>query len=81
MQVSVTLIITKAGKNFLHPGRQAAIFYKDVKIGEIGEVHPLVMKNYGIGERTYEAVLDLNAVTPFATLDRKYVGVPRYPAR
>ena len=71
---------TDEKRPYLHPGRQAAIFYKDVKIGEIGEVHPLVMKNYGIGERTYEAVLDLNAVTPFATLDRKYVGVPRYPA-
>ena len=67
-------------KPYLHPGRQADIFYENRRIGEIGEVHPLVMKNYGLGERTYIAVLDLKEITPFATLDRKYTGIARFPA-
>src|SRR5699024_1036521 len=32
----------KAGKNFLHPGRQALIRYEGEEIGYLGEVHPQV---------------------------------------
>ena len=48
----------EAGKTFLHPGRQAEILYKDTVIGYLGEVHPDVADTYGLGERTYIAVLD-----------------------
>ncbi len=71
---------TDAPMNYFHPGRQARIFYGGTCVGEIGEVHPDVMKSYGIGERTYIAVLDLPAVTGFATFDRKYRGIAKYPA-
>ncbi len=67
-------------KNYMHPGRQAQIFYDGVRIGEIGEVHPLVRRNYGIGDRACIAVLDMPAVIPFATFDRKYTGIAKYPA-
>ena len=67
-------------KNYMHPGRQAQIFYDGVCIGEIGEVHPLVRRNYGIGDRACIAVLDMPAVIPFATFDRKYTGIAKYPA-
>ena len=40
----------KAGKNYLHPGRQANICYDEKLIGYLGEVHPVVADNYGIGE-------------------------------
>ncbi|MBQ6386151.1 MAG: phenylalanine--tRNA ligase subunit beta [Lachnospiraceae bacterium] len=65
---------------YFHPGRQAAVFYDGTCVGEIGEIHPDVMKNYGLGERTYVAVVDLPAVLPFATFDRKYTGIAKYPA-
>nr|MCR5294282.1 phenylalanine--tRNA ligase subunit beta [Lachnospiraceae bacterium] len=67
-------------KNYLHPGRQAQICYDGVRIGEIGEVHPWVRRNYGIGERAYAAVIDIPALLPFATFDRKYSGIAKYPA-
>ena len=70
----------EAGKTFLHPGRQAEILYKDTVIGYLGEVHPKVMANYGIGQRTYVAVLDMPAVDGFASFDRKYEGIAKYPA-
>ena len=35
-----------AGKNFLHPGRQANIIYQGKVIGYMGEVHPEVCENY-----------------------------------
>lgn len=67
-------------KPYLHPGRQADIYYGDVKLGYMGEVHPLVADNYGIGEKAYVAVLDMPEVTKLATFDRKYTGIVRYPA-
>ncbi|MDO4298016.1 MAG: phenylalanine--tRNA ligase subunit beta [Lachnospiraceae bacterium] len=67
-------------KPYLHPGRQAEIFYGKVKVGYLGEVHPLVADEYGIGEKAYVAVLDMPEVTKLATFDRKYAGIVRYPA-
>ena len=69
-----------AGKPFLHPGRQALVKYDGNVIGFLGEVHPLVQKNYGIGERTYVAVLDMPSVLPFASFDRKFEGIAKFPA-
>ncbi|MDO4804075.1 MAG: phenylalanine--tRNA ligase subunit beta [Lachnospiraceae bacterium] len=71
---------TDCKKNYFHPGRQAQIEYEGVRIGEIGEVHPLVCQNYGIGDRTYIAVLDMPSVLPFATFNRKFVGIAKFPA-
>jgi len=70
----------KAGKNFLHPGRQALISYKGSVLGYLGEVHPAVADNYELGTKTYIAVIDMPNVLPFASFDRKYVGLAKYPA-
>ena len=70
----------EAGKAFLHPGRQAKILYKDTVIGYLGEVHPDVADTYGLGDRTYVAVLDLPEILPFASFDRKYEGIAKFPA-
>lgn len=70
----------EAGKTFLHPGRQAEILYKDTVIGYLGEVHPDVADTYGLGDRTYVAVLDLPEILPFASFDRKYEGIAKFPA-
>lgn len=70
----------EAGKTFLHPGRQAEILYKNTVIGYLGEVHPDVADTYGLGDRTYVAVLDLPEILPFASFDRKYEGIAKFPA-
>lgn len=69
-----------AGKNFLHPGRQALIKYRGTEVGYLGEVHPEVLDNYDIGTKAYVAVIDIPSVVPFTTFDRKYTGVARFPA-
>ena len=70
----------KAGKPFLHPGRQANIIYDDRVLGYIGEVHPTVAANYSIKERVYIASIDMPQVVELATFDRKYEGIAKYPA-
>lgn len=69
-----------AGKNFLHPGRQANIIYDGTVIGYLGEVHPDVADNYNIGTRAYVAVLDMPEIVERATFDRKYTGIAKFPA-
>ncbi len=66
--------------NFLHPGRQARILCSGTALGYLGEVHPAVLDNYGIGARAYVAVMDMPAVLPLATFERKYEGIAKYPA-
>lgn len=70
----------KAGKTFLHPGRQANIIYKNTVVGYLGEIHPEVADIYGIGEKAYVAVIDMPSILEYATYDRKYEGVAKFPA-
>lgn len=69
-----------AGRPYLHPGRQADIFYLDTAVGYIGEAHPAVTANYGIKDRVYVAVLDMPEITANAGFDRKYQGIAKFPA-
>ena len=69
-----------AGKNFLHPGRQANIIYQDKVIGYMGEVHPEVCENYDLKTRAYIAVLDMPVITEMATFDRHFKGIAKHPA-
>ena len=69
-----------AGRSYLHPGRQANIIYDGKTVGYLGEVHPEVADTYGIGERAYVAVIDMPEIMEYATFDRKYHGIAKYPA-
>lgn len=69
-----------AGKEFLHPGRQALIIYEDKVIGYLGEVHPQVLDNYDIKERAYIAVIDMPEIYGLTSFYKKYEGIAKYPA-
>lgn len=72
--------MTRNQKTFLHPGRQAKVTYEGKEIGYLGEVHPEVCDAYSIGTRAYIAVIDIPSVLEFATFDRKYKGIAKFPA-
>ena len=67
-------------KPFLHPGRQANMIYEGTVVGYLGEVHPLVADNYGIGDRAYIAMIDIKSVLEFANFNHKFTGIAKYPA-
>ena len=69
-----------SGKPWLHPGRHANIIYEGSVVGYLGEVHPLVADAYGIGEKTYIAVIDILDILKYAGFDHKYTGIAKYPA-
>ena len=66
--------------SFLHPGRQATIYYQGENVGYLGEVHPLVADTYGIGEKAYVAVIDILTILHFASFNHKYTGIAKYPS-
>ena len=70
----------QSNKSFLHPERQAEVIYHNRSIAYLGEVHPIVQKNFGIGERAYVAVIDMKSVSELANFDVKYTGVAKFPA-
>ncbi len=70
----------QAGKNFLHPGRQANIIYDGTVIGYLGEVHPEVCDTYSIGTKAYVAVLDMPEVVSRSGFDTKFKPIAKYPA-
>lgn len=82
-QVGINKNITydpKAGKTFLHPGRQANVICDDKVIGYLGEVHPLVCENYAMKTRAYVAIIDMPYIYEMANFDKKYEGIAKFPA-
>lgn len=67
------------GSEFLHPGRRALIYANDVVLGEVGEIHPLVIKNYELPKRTYVCELSFAALYECGTVDAKFVELPKFP--
>ena len=65
---------------FFHPGRQAILSYEGTPVAILGEVHPTVVKNYGLAKRTYAAQIDVEGLYEKVSFARKYQGIPKYPA-
>ncbi len=63
-----------------HPGRTAALKIGDVQIGYLGEVHPAVLANYGIGTKAYIGQVDFASLIKYGNLKRVYKPLPRFPA-
>ena len=72
--------VTEKALPWMHPGRTASVIVNGESIGYLGEVHPAVLKNYGIGTRAYLAVLDMEKVIANANRDVVYQALPKFPA-
>ncbi|MBE3520248.1 MAG: phenylalanine--tRNA ligase subunit beta [Firmicutes bacterium] len=67
----------RAGMPF-HPGRSCKVLSKGVTLGEMGEVHPLVLEKYGLDRRTALAWFDVEALRAMSR-EPRYQPVPRFP--
>ncbi len=63
-----------------HPGRCARITVDGEEIGVMGQVHPLVAKNYGIDAEVYCAELNFTKMLSLMLPDPTYVPLPKYPS-
>lgn len=62
----------------MHPGRIALVQHKGETIGFIGQVHPMVAKEYDISD-VYVCELDLDALVEAEKEETIYSPIPRYP--
>ncbi len=63
-----------------HPGRCAAVSIDGVEVGVMGQVHPLVAKNYGIDVDVYCAEINFTKLLNCQLPDATYTPLPKYPS-
>ncbi|OUQ23502.1 phenylalanine--tRNA ligase subunit beta [Flavonifractor sp. An135] len=63
-----------------HPGRVADVYVGERRIGVLGQVHPLVARNYGVDAEFYCAELDFGQLLNMDCSVPEYVPLPKFPA-
>ena len=62
-----------------HPGRCAQISFDGEILGYLGQVHPLVAKNYGMDCEVYCAEINFTKLFQLQQPEPTYVPLPKYP--
>ncbi len=62
-----------------HPGRCAVVSMEGEQIGVLGQVHPLVARNYGIEGEVYCAEISFTKLLNHLLPDATYTPLPKYP--
>ena len=63
-----------------HPGRCAAISMNGEFLGYMGQVHPLVCKNYGLDTEVYCVEIDFSKAFSMMLPEPTFTPLPKYPA-
>jgi len=77
-QIDNRLLVTDY--KLFHPYRVAEIKIGDKKIGDLGEIHPEVLKNIKAPARMVAAEIDFGKLWPLASTESEYRPVGKYPA-
>jgi phenylalanyl-tRNA synthetase beta chain len=79
-QLGVTLTFEAAPEPFLHPGRSAAVSIADVPIGWIGEIHPLVCRDWDLEAAVGFEIATAALVGAASVGEEIYEDVTTFPA-
>ena len=63
-----------------HPGRCAAVWSGDTRLGMLGQIHPDVCAAYGLDGATYCAEIDVVLLHDLEGTEPVYTPLPRFPA-
>ena len=63
-----------------HPGRCAKVTIDGIDVGVMGQIHPLVAKNYGIDVDVYCAEINFTKLLSCQLPDATYTPLPKYPS-
>ncbi len=63
-----------------HPGRCAAVSINGEPLGYMGQVHPLVCKNYGLDTEVYCVEIDFSKAFTMILPEPTFTPLPKYPA-
>lgn len=73
--------VTREAQNpSYHPGRTANIKIGNDIIATFGEVHPLVLSNYGISQRVLIAQINIDKLVKYSKPEKKYTPIAKFPA-
>lgn len=62
-----------------HPGRQAAIYAGELKIGSFGEIHPAILRRLDVPQKIYFAELDLHQLFGLPKREPKFYSLAAFP--
>ncbi|MBQ9708920.1 MAG: phenylalanine--tRNA ligase subunit beta [Firmicutes bacterium] len=81
MGVADVKYVSEENEQAFHPGRCAKVYAGDELLGIIGEIHPDVAENFGLGgQRVYAAELKVPAIDRNSDRTIIYSPLPKYPA-
>jgi phenylalanyl-tRNA synthetase beta chain len=80
LRLGLSATFEKSQDNGLHPNKQADIYLNKQKVGTLGELHPKVALAFEIKEPIYLIEFDLKCMVQFASADRVYHQVGRFPS-
>ena len=63
-----------------HPGRCASVSINGEPLGYMGQVHPLVCKNYGLDTEVYCVEIDFSKAFTMILPEPTFTPLPKYPA-
>lgn len=78
--LGIEIDVERLDVSVFHPGQQASLLAGGRRLGVMGQIHPVVADEFGLGGRIYVAELDVEEIVRLAHSERRYQLIPRYPA-
>ncbi len=72
--------ISRSEDKLYHPGKSAKLSVGNDVIANFGEIHPVILKEYGIKNRVNVLELNLTKILKYISLKEKYTEVSKFPA-
>ena len=74
--------VQPGGQGYYHPGRKAELSIRggSVKLGEMGEIHPVTAEKFALPERAYIAEIDVDVLRACQVELGAIKPLPRFPA-
>ncbi|MDO5015206.1 MAG: phenylalanine--tRNA ligase subunit beta [Clostridia bacterium] len=70
----------RSNYSVLHPGKSAKVIVNGIQIGQFGQIHPNVKKNYDITSQVFVGEFDLEKIYDLANFSNVYKPLPKYPS-
>ena len=81
LNISDSIEYRRGNEDFTHPGRTADIYYKNEKIGILGELKPKIIDKYDLRKRTSILEIDISKILNEVQIgDYLFEMLPKYPA-
>ena len=74
--------VQAGGDSYYHPGRKAELSIRggSVKLGQMGEIHPLIAERFDLSERAYVAQIDVPVLRTCKAELGATKPLPKFPA-